>query len=169
MSAIRDILSTVEGTEFDEQGFFQRIAASGARALLIGRRALVALGLPLLTADYDFWVHPEDTEAFNTAVEALGLVASHTPEEARKRGRYVLENDEHVDVLAARTVSTPDGLVVAFDDLWGRRQTLHFDPETPVTIPSLADLILTKRFASRPKDAEDIRLLQTLLSDEPKS
>jgi hypothetical protein len=45
---------------------------------------------------------------------------------------------------------------------------LHFDPETPVTIPSLADLILTKRFASRPKDAEDIRLLQTLLTDEPK-
>jgi hypothetical protein len=158
----------VEGTEFDERRFFQRIAASGARALLIGRRALVALGLPLLTADYDFWVHPEDTGTFNTAVEALGLVASHAPEDARKRGRYVLENDEHVDVLAARTVSTPDGLVVAFDDLWSRRQTLHLDPETPITTPSLADLILTKRFAQRPKDLEDIRLLQTLLREEPK-
>ena len=159
----------MEGTEFDERRFFQRIAASGARALLIGRRALVVLGLPLLTADYDFWVHPEDTGAFNTAVEALGLVASHTPEEARKRGRYVLENDEHVDVLAARTVSTPDGLVVAFDDLWSRRQTLHLDSETPIAVPSLADLILTKRFAQRPKDLEDIRLLQTLLREEPKS
>ena len=159
----------MEGTEFDERRFFQRIAASGARALLIGRRALVVLGLPLLTADYDFWVHPEDTGTFNTAVEALGLVASHAPEEARKRGRYVLENDEHVDVLAARTVSTFDGLAVPFDDVWNRRQTLQLDPETPVTIPSLADLILTKRFSSRPKDAEDIRLLQTLLTDEPKS
>jgi hypothetical protein len=98
----------------------------------------------------------------------LGLVASHTPEEARNRGRYVLENDEHVDVLAARTVSTPDGLVVAFDDLWNRRQTLHLDPETPVVIPSLADLILTKRFAQRSKDLEDIRLLQTLLTEEIK-
>ena len=168
MNAIRDILSIVEGTEFDERRFFQRIAASGARALLIGRRALVALGLPLLTADYDFWVHPEDTENFNAAVSVLGLVASHTSDEARKRGRYVLENDEHVDVLAARTVSTPDGLVVAFDDLWSRRQTLHLDPETPITTPSLADLILTKRFAQRPKDLEDIRLLQTLLREEPK-
>jgi hypothetical protein len=111
LGAIRDILSRVEGTDFDEHEFFQRIAAGGARALLIGRRALVVLGLPLLTADYDFWVHPEDTGAFNASVEALGLVASHTPEEARNRGRYVLENDEHVDVLAARTVSTPDGLV----------------------------------------------------------
>jgi hypothetical protein len=157
----------VEAAEFDERRFFQRIAGSGVRTLLIGRRALVALGLPLLTSDYDFWVHPDDITAFNTAVEALGLVASHTPEEARKRGRYVLENDEHVDVLAARSVSTVDGLRVAFDDLWSRRQTLHLDPETPVNIPSVPDLILTKRFAPRPKDLDDIRLLRTLLPEEP--
>jgi hypothetical protein len=156
----------VEGTEFDEREFFLRIAASGARALLIGRRALVALGLPLLTADYDFWVHPDDTGTFNASVAPLGLVASHAPDEARGRGRYVLENDEHVDVLAARTISTADGVVVAFDDLWNRRRTLHLEPGVPVTIPSLADLILTKRFAQRPKDLEDIRLLQSLLAEE---
>ena len=158
----------MEGTEFYEREFFQRIAASGARALLIGRRALVVLGLPLLTSDYDFWLHPDDTGTFNTAVETLGLVPSHTPEEARKRGRYVLENDEHVDVLAALTVSTPDGILVAFDDLWSRRQILHIDEKTPLAIPSLADLILTKRFGQRPRDIEDIRLLQTLLAEETK-
>ena len=154
----------MEGTDFEERVFFQGIAQSGARALLIGRRALVALGLPLLTADYDFWVHPDDVVLFNAAVEPVGLVANHTPEEARQRGRYVLENDEHVDVLATRSVSTVDGLVVVFDGLWNRRLTLHLDPDTPVTIPSIADLILTKRFAPRPKDIEDIRLLQTLLT-----
>ena len=36
------------------------IAASGARALLIGRRALITLGLPLMTRDYDFWLHGDD-------------------------------------------------------------------------------------------------------------
>jgi hypothetical protein len=41
----------VQGSEFDEAAFSQAIARSGARALLIGRRALVALGLPVLTAD----------------------------------------------------------------------------------------------------------------------
>jgi hypothetical protein len=46
---------------------------------------------------------------------------------ARRRGRYTLENDEHV--------------------------------------PTIDDLILTKRFANRPKDLEDIRLL-TILRDE---
>jgi hypothetical protein len=36
----------MEGPEFDEDQFFDAIARSGARALLIGRRALVALAFP---------------------------------------------------------------------------------------------------------------------------
>jgi hypothetical protein len=80
----------VEGFDFDEAEFFPRISESGARALLIGRRALVVLGLPVLTADYDFWVHGDDA---------------------------------------------------------GK------------------DLIATKRFAGRPKDSEDIRLLESLRRD----
>ncbi len=133
----------MQGSEFDEAAFFRAIAASGARALLIGRRALVALGIPVLTADYDFWLHIDDIAAFNAAVDAQGLLPSRTPEEARGRGRYVLENDERVDVLVARTVPTVDGVRVAFHDL-----------------------ILTKRFGGRPKDLEDIRLLEALRKEE---
>jgi hypothetical protein len=58
----------MEGTSFDEAGFFRAIHASGARALLIGRRALVAPGLPVVTADYDFWIHPDDVCRFDDAV-----------------------------------------------------------------------------------------------------
>jgi hypothetical protein len=43
----------VQGSHFEEVEFFRAVAGSGARALLIGRRALVALGMPVLTADYD--------------------------------------------------------------------------------------------------------------------
>ena len=53
--------------EFDEEAFFAAVASSGARALLVGRRALVALGLALLTHDYDFWIHIDDIERFNSA------------------------------------------------------------------------------------------------------
>ena len=42
-----------------EIAFFGAIARSGVRALLMGRRALVVLGLPVLTADYDFWIDIE--------------------------------------------------------------------------------------------------------------
>jgi hypothetical protein len=35
-------------------------------------------------------------------------------------------------------------------------------PGVSVAVPSLEDLILTKRFAARPKDLEDIRMLTAL-------
>ena len=152
----------MEGTEFDEIAFFRRIGDSGARALLIGRRALVALGLPVLTADYDFWVHPNDIESFNAAAIPFGLVPSHTPDEARNRGCYVLENDEHVDVIVARSVTTVDGEKVLIEDLWTRRLVLPLAPDASLAIPCLDDLLTTKRFGRRPKDLEDIRLLLAL-------
>ncbi len=152
----------MQASEFDETEFFRAIAASGARALLIGRRALVALGIPVLTADYDFWLHLDDIEAFNAVAEGQGLAPSRTPEEARGRGRYVLENDERVDVLVARRVPTVDGVRVRFDDVWLRRRALEVAPGVAVAVPTLDDLILTKRFGGRPKDLEDIRLLEAL-------
>jgi hypothetical protein len=155
----------VRGTEFDELAFFQAIDRSGARALLIGRRALVVLGLPVLTADYDFWIASDDIEAFNGAAAAVDLLPTTDAEAARGRGRYVLENDEHVDVLVARVVPTVEGVAVAFDDLWHRRRAVALAPGVPVQLPALDDLILTKRFANRPKDLEDIRLL-TILKQE---
>lgn len=156
----------MQGSEFEEAEFFRAIATSGAKALLIGRRALVALGIPVLTADYDFWLHIDDIAPFNAAVAPHGLRPSRTPEEARGRGRYVLENDERVDVLVARTVPTVDGVRVAFDDVWSRRRGLEVAPEVTLAVPTLDDLILTKRFGGRPKDLEDIRLLEALRKEE---
>jgi len=155
----------MQGTEFDEADFFRAIAESGARALLIGRRALIVLGIPVLTADYDFWIHIDDAGRLNAAVERFGLAPTHSPEQARARGRYVLENDERVDVLVARSVPTVDGVRVAFDDLWERRQQLPGVPGASLFVPGLDDLILTKRFGGRPKDLEDIRLLEALRAE----
>lgn len=58
----------MDSAEFDEIGFFRAIAASGARAVLIGRRALIALGLPVLTRDYDFWIAADDAERLNACL-----------------------------------------------------------------------------------------------------
>jgi hypothetical protein len=122
----------------------------------------VLLGLPVLTADYDFWIAIDDIDAFNRGVAQCDLHPSVAPEEARRRGRYVVENDEHVDVLVARSVTTADGVVVSFDDVWTRRRAVTLEPEIEVQLPIIDDLILTKRFANRPKDLEDIRLLRIL-------
>ncbi len=151
----------MRGSEFDEISFFSALESSGARALLIGRRAMVVLGLPVLTADYDFWVHSDDIEKLNAAAQPFDLEPNRSPHDARQSGRYVLENDEHIDVLVSATRTTVDGLVVVFDDLWSRRVSVAIGA-AKVFIPSIDDLILTKRIGGRPKDAEDIRLLQRL-------
>ena len=155
----------MRGSQFDEAAFFAAIRDSGARALVIGRRALVFLGLPVMTADYDFWLHIDDMELFNAAVEPFDLHPSPTPEEARREGRYVLSNGEHVDVLVARTVPTVDGVTVTMEDVWSRRQMIRYAEGIDVAIPSIDDLIATKRFTARPKDLEDIRLLEFLRED----
>ncbi len=152
----------MQGGEFDEVAFFRAIHESGARALLIGRRALVLLGLPVLTADYDFWIGIDDIAVFNNAVAPCGLLPTHASDSARRRGRYAVENDEHVDVLVARSITTVDGIDVAFEAVWSRRQTVALGAGVDVQIPAREDLILTKRFADRPKDLEDIRLLRAL-------
>jgi len=156
----------VRASEFDEVEFFGAIDRSGARALLIGRRALIALGMPVLTADYDFWIHIDDIEKLNTALEPLELFPNRPPAQARARGRYVLENDEHVDVLVARARTTADGVSLAFDDAWSRKER-HGDASLAVWLPCLADLILTKRWAMRVHDLEDIEFLEALRR-EPK-
>ena len=152
----------MEGTDFDELGFFRAITASGTRALLIGRRALVVLGLPVLTADYDYWIHIDDIEHFNDAASPFALFPTRTPDDARRHGRYALENDEHIDVIVARSIPTVDGVIVSFDDLWPRRRTVSLAPDVTVALPAHADLIATKRVGTRTKDLEDIRLLEIL-------
>lgn len=163
-----DIIPAVgmEPSLFDETAFFQAISRSGARALLIGRRALVLLGLPVLTADYDFWIAIDDIAAFNDVGKQFGLNPTRTPEDATRVGRYVLENDEHVDVLVARSVPTVDGPGLEFEGLWTRRRAVRL-ADVEVYVPSLDDLILTKQIAPRPKDLEDIRLLRILKEHAP--
>lgn len=143
------------------------IFESGARVLLIGRRALVALGVPVMTADYDLWVHPSDVELLNQGFAALDHVASHGPAEARLRGRYVIENGEHIDVLIAQTVLGKTGSQLSFDDAWQRKQELVWSEDVDsdtvrIFIPSIDDLIATKQWAMRDKDIADIKLLQAL-------
>ncbi len=152
----------MRGSEFDQTEFFAAVGAAQVRALLIGRQALVVLGLPVLTRDYDFWVHIDDIDPFNRACEPFDLMPNHDPEQARARGRYVLENDERIDVLVARSVSTIDGEHVTFDSLWQQRQAVMLSDTLRIWLPSIDGLILTKRFAARPRDAEDIRMLRIL-------
>lgn len=151
----------MKGPEHDEADLLRAIATSTARILLIGRRALVMLGAPVLTGDYDLWVHIDDIEKLNAALGELELVATKKPAEARATGRYLFENDVRVDVLVARSASTPEGVCLDFDGAWARRQTVDLGDGLTLALPSIDDLITTKRWGSRPKDMIDIQWLET--------
>jgi len=92
----------MEPSRFDEAAFFRALHASGSRALLIGRRALVPLGLPVLTADYDFWIAIDDMSTFNATAASFALHPTSTVDDARRRGRYVLENDRQCGLPTSR-------------------------------------------------------------------
>ncbi len=151
----------MEASAVDDEVFFPALARSGARVLLIGRRALVALGAPLMTVDVDLWVHFDDVELLNAALASLDQSPNRTPADARARGRYVIENGERVDVVVARAATDPTGVVLTFDDAWTRRQEVVICGAT-VALPSIEDLIVTKRWGSRPKDMVDIQWLTEL-------
>ena len=93
---------------------------------------------------------------------ALGAPMGTSPAAARAVGRYILENDERVDVLVTSQVTSVDGDVTRFDDLLSRAHRFELAPGAPIPVPTVGDLITTKRFAARPKDLEDIRLLEAL-------
>jgi hypothetical protein len=138
--------------EFSDEDFFRTLAASGARVLLIGRRALILLGAPVMTADYDVWIHFDDIEKLNASFEKLDHMPSRSPADARGTGRYVLENGERIDVMVARSKSSPEGSALEFDAAWSRRQKVTALPGVEIYLPSIDDLIATKIWGSRPKD-----------------
>jgi hypothetical protein len=153
---------TVHAGEFSDEDFFRALATSGARVMLIGRRALILLGAPVMTADYDVWVHIEDIDLLNAAFARFDQVPNRSAEEARKVGRYVLENGERIGVMVARAASTPEGETLDFASAWARRREITLLPDVAVPIPCLDDLVTTKRWGSRPKDILDIQFLETL-------
>ena len=61
---------------------------------------------------------------------------------------------------------TTDGVVVEFEELWRARRSQTIAPDVLIALPDMAGLILTKRIAARPKDLEDIRLLEVLRREE---
>jgi hypothetical protein len=148
--------------EVRDEDILRALATSGARVLLIGRRALIALGIPVLTADYDVWVHFDDVEKLNSAFEGIDHVPNHLPAEARKRGRYVLENGQRVDVMLARAKASTAGTSLDFDSAWSRRSSIDVGGGLVVFVPAIEDLITTKQWASRAKDIADIQMLELL-------
>jgi hypothetical protein len=150
-------------TILDPLEFLRRLHLREVRYLLVGRQALVLLGAPLLSADYDFYLSPEkeDLEDVLAISRELGLeVSPRRP--ARAPFFTLLADTLKLDLFRARRYVTKGGEAFTFEEMFGRRRTIPVE-DFAVTVPAIEDLIRTKLVRDLPRDREDIKYLQVLL------
>ena len=126
------------------------------RYVVLGGIAAVLHGVPRATFDLDILIESTSANAerllqalrqagFGTAdlIDAPGILANEIT---------VFNDRVRVDVLT----SAPG---IAFQDAWNRRETMDFQGQKFYVV-SRRDLIASKRAAGRPRDLEDVRILE---------
>ncbi len=146
--------------------FLRQLHRRGIPYLLVGRRALVLLGAPLQTADYDFYLSPEKDHLKALLALAREKDLEVSPKDPARRPFFSLLSDTlKLDFFRARTYSLPEGGRFTFEELFHRKRAIAVGG-FEVFVPSVEDLIRTKKARNSPKDREDIKYLQALLERE---
>src|SRR4030042_6035842 len=110
------------------------------RFLIIGRRAVILYGGPVLTADTDLWIHPEDKKrALSLLLDKLGLEISHSPE-TKKPIVSAFSGLRKFDLFFQKSVRNVDHETIGFEDCY-KNSILQQDSKEDVSfrIPSIDD------------------------------
>ena len=142
-------------SDFEE--FFASLNAEQVRYLVVGAYAVAFHAHPRFTKDLDVLIEPtrENSGAMINALRAFGF------------GELELAVDDFCQPDRVVQIGFPPNRIdlmttiegVSFETSWPRRVQAPFG-QVPVSYLSLDDLILNKRAVDRPKDREDLRLLQ---------
>jgi len=132
----------------------------GIRYLIIGRRAVVLYGAPVLTADSDFWVDISDRLRVLSYFSDKGCSLSE-PEDSVKPIIQVFAGPRKIDLFFHKAIRNLDGDLVEFKSCYenatvkeDRKQDIFF------RIPCIDDLIKTKKIRKENvKDLQDIEYL----------
>src|SRR5687768_4125266 len=138
------------------QGVFASLNSHDVKYVVIGGIAAVLHGVPRATFDLDILIEatPENArrllDAFAEA--GLGTALLTTPEGLLANEITVFQDRVRIDVQT----STPG---LEFAEAWQRRVTMTYQRQA-FFIVSRDDLIASKRAAGRPKDLEDMQMLE---------
>lgn len=154
--------------EFDLIRFIQEANRCEIRYLLIGRWAIAQHGAPVITADYDFWIHPRDRIIILDLLNRLFDAELPPPSQHKKPFVRAYVGPDQIDCFSQRRIFNREGQELIFDEIYSRSEE-KCDPRGlfRVRIPCIDDLIALKKFDSpdpltRQKNIEDIRYLLTL-------
>jgi hypothetical protein len=131
------------------------------RYLVIGRRAVILYGAPVLTGDTDLWIHSEDKRGALSLVEdKFGLELSDSPE-TKKPIVSGFSGMRKFDFFFHKSIKTFEDRVINFEDCY-KNSILKKDlgEDVHFRIPSIDDLIHLKK-VRKPniKDEQDIEYL----------
>jgi hypothetical protein len=141
--------------------FLRELNRQRIRYLIIGRRAVVLYGGPVLTADHDIWLHPEDKKkALTLLAEKLDFDLSHPPDTKRPIVTG-FSGTKKYDLFFQRGVKNTENEMIEFERCYGN-SVLKKDASANVSfrIPSIDDLVRLKKVRKpNVKDQQDIEYL----------
>ncbi|MBW2114637.1 MAG: hypothetical protein JRH04_07235 [Deltaproteobacteria bacterium] len=148
----------VELDFFDIVKDFNRM---GIRYLIIGRRAVVLYGAPVLTADYNFWIDTNEKAKVLAYFVNKGCSLSNS-EDSMKPIIQVYAGPMKIDLFFHKAITNLEGDLVEFAQCY-KNATIKEDPKQDVffRIPSIDDLIKTKK--TRQENVKDLQDIEYLL------
>jgi hypothetical protein len=131
------------------------------RYLIIGRRAVILYGGPVLTGDHDIWIDPVDKKkALSILREKFGFELSHRPD-TKKPIVTGFSGVRKYDLFFQKSVRNLENETIEFEECY-KTSTIKEDLAEAVSfrIPSIDNLIRLKKIR-RPniKDEQDIEYL----------
>lgn len=135
---------------------FASFQSHDVRYVVIGGIAAVLHGVPRATFDLDILIEATgpNAERLLHALRSAGFgTADLTDAEGILANEITVFNDRvRIDVQT----STPG---VTFEDAWNRREKMTYQGQE-FSVASRQDVIASKRAAGRPRDLEDVRILE---------
>lgn len=138
------------------QSVFKSFQAHDVRYVIIGGIAAVLHGVPRATFDLDILIEATEPNV-ERLLQALREAGFGTADLIDAKG--VLENEITIfnDRVRIDVQTSTPGLT--FEGAWDRCETMDYHGQK-FCVASRQDVIASKRAAGRPKDLEDVRILE---------
>ena len=131
------------------------------RYLIIGRRAVILYGGPVLTADNDLWIHPADKKkTLSLLLKTFGFELSYPPD-TKKPIVTGFSGMKKYDLFFQKSVRNREEETIEFEECY-KNSMIKEDVGVRLSfrIPSIDDLIRLKKIRKpNVKDEQDIEYL----------
>jgi len=147
--------------EIDFLEVIRELERKTIRFLIIGRRAVILYGAPVLTADHDLWIHPADKRSCLLLLsEDLGFEISHPPDTKRPIVT-AFSGMKKYDLFFHKQIKNTESQGIEFDACYSEATVIEDESDKiRFRIPSIDDLIRLKKIrAPNVKDEQDIAYL----------